>query len=95
MGGGRKNTTVLSKHPPKNTRPTWQSVDLDMPVLLSKKANSQRKAWPVGDAGVEHRDWERQEVREISFPPKDSQVSVDILSSPPPILHAAVQTRVP
>lgn len=52
---------------------------LPFSVLLSKLANPQRKVWPVGDAGVEHRDWETQEVREISFPPKDSQAWVDIL----------------
>lgn len=68
----------------RNTRPTWLSMDLDILTLLSKQANPQRKVWPVGSAGVEHRDWERQEVRKISFPSKDSQASVNILLPPPP-----------
>lgn len=67
---------------PKSTRQTWLSMDLDILTLLSKQASPQRKAWLVADAGVEHRDWERQEVRKISFPPKDSQASANILLPP-------------
>lgn len=94
MGEGNQDCPLCAAQ--RNTRPTWLSMDLDILTLLSKQANPQRKVWPVGSAGVEHRDWERQEVRKISFPSKDSQASVNILlppHPPPAILQAAVQAE--
>lgn len=61
------------------------------PGLQASKPSEEGLA--TGGAGVEQRDWERQELRKISFPSKDSQASVNILLPPPAILQAAVQAE--